>query len=129
MSRHKVLTGMALVTGMTLASSALGARLRTAPIVPSVDQKLVCTVVNVSGKPLAITATLIDRWGENVTCFIRTDWDASYTVLLTVRAEAIDPEARYCRVTVRGGRKADVRASLQACTLDDSVCGSPVEAR
>ena len=40
--------------------------------------------------------------------------------------EGTNPNARYCRVTVKGGRKADVAVTLQACRFDLSVCTNPV---
>jgi hypothetical protein len=118
----------AALLAMAIGSGAWAATLHTPPIRPGVGEKLVCTVVNLSGKPLDIRAEILDRWRDNVTCFVRTDWDMSETVLLTVHAEAVNPDARYCRVIVRDGRKSDVAASLQACTYDDTTCGSPVVA-
>jgi len=122
----------ATVTAALLAgvvSTAGAATLATAPIQPGDGEKLVCTVVNTSGKSLNVTAALIDRWGAIVTDFVRTDWNESGTALVTVHAESASPDARYCRVTVKGGGKGTVTASLQACTLDETICSSPVAAR
>jgi hypothetical protein len=129
MTREKIMAVVLLTAALVIGRSATAATLHTAAMQPGSGQILVCTVVNLSGKPLTITAELVDRWGENVTCFVRTDWDETETVLLTVHAEASDPNARYCRVTVKGGRKADVTASIQACTFDLSTCTSPIVAR
>jgi hypothetical protein len=117
---------LVVTTAMAIAGPAMAARLRTPAIMPGSDQILVCEVVNLAGDRLAITAELVDRRGENVTGFVRTEWDATEQILLMVHAEATNPDARYCRVTVRGGRKANVAVSLQACTFDLSVCGDPV---
>lgn len=111
------------------SATASAAVLRTPAIVPGAEQMLVCTVVNLGEKPLDVTAEIVDRWGQNVTCFARTDWDATETVLRTVYVEATNPNARYCRVTVKGGRKADVAVTLQACRFDLTICTSPVVAR
>ena len=117
--------GLVLAAG--LASATAGAMVvRTPPIVPGTEQMLVCTVLNLGEKPLAITAEIVDRWGDNVTCFARTDWDATETVLRMVYVEATNPNARWCRVTVKGGRKADVAVTLQACRFDLRVCTNPV---
>jgi hypothetical protein len=129
MTHNRTLASLILVIGLMVAQTAVAATLHTAAMVPGSGRMLVCTVVNLGGRPLAITALIIDRWGDNATCFVRTDWDATETVLLTVHAEATSPDARYCRVTVKGGRKANVTASIQACTFDLSVCTSPVVAR
>lgn len=104
--------------------------LRTPPVQPGAGQKLVCTVVNASARPATIAAEIVDRFGENVTDFAYTDWDASGTILRTLRVESGDPDARWCRVKARRpARKHDVQAALQACSYDDTVCGDPVAAR
>jgi hypothetical protein len=129
MPRRTVARGTILAAALVFSGAAAAATIHTAAMQPGSDQLLVCTVVNTSGKPLSITALIMDRWGDNTTCFVRTDWDATYTILLTVSAESISPDARYCRVTIKGGRKSDVSASIQACTLDRTACTSPVVAR
>jgi hypothetical protein len=121
--------GAAVMGTMIMGSSARAGTLSTAPIQPAEGQKLVCTAVNLSGKSLQITAQIIDRYGDNVTDFIRTDWNQDETVLTTVRAESSNPDARYCRVTVLRGRKAEVAASLQACSWDETTCSDPIVAR
>jgi hypothetical protein len=42
--------------------------------------------------------------------------------------ESGNPNARYCRISVTGGRKSDVAGTLQACSWDDTACGRPVPA-
>ena len=123
-----------LMASVALASSIAAvavdaAVIRTPAIVPGTEQMLVCTVVNRGDKPLTITAEIVDRWGDNVTCFARTDWDPTETFLRTVYVEGTNPDARTCRVTVKGGRKADVAVTLQACRFDLSVCTDPVLGR
>ncbi|MGH7893317.1 MAG: hypothetical protein ACREQL_01540 [Candidatus Binatia bacterium] len=125
----KAMVVAAVAVGTMVGSSAGAATLHTPPLQPSTGQKLVCTVVNVAGKSMGIVAEIIDRWGDPVTDFVRTDWDATGTALVTVRAESGNPNARFCRIGVTGGRKADVAASLQACTFDESACGSAVIGR
>ena len=122
-----IITGAALVV---LAGSGAGAAtLRTPPIQPGVGQKLVCTVVNLEARLLEMRAQIVDRFGENVTDFARTDWNAAETTVVTLRVESGNPNARFCRITVTGGRKADVAGSLQACTLDETTCGNAIPAR
>ncbi|MGH7895563.1 MAG: hypothetical protein ACREQL_12905 [Candidatus Binatia bacterium] len=104
------------------------ASMHTAPLQPGDGEKLVCTVVNVNAKTLQMAAQIVDRFGDNVTDFVRTDWNADETTIITLRADSSNPNARYCKIVVTGGRKADVAASLQACSYDESACSSPVAA-
>ena len=126
--RTLVMATVVLATSFA-AAAANAATIRTPAIVPGAEQMLVCTVVNLGEKPLAIAAEIVDRWGDNVTCFARTDWDTTETTLRTVHLEATNPNARWCRVTVKGGRKTDVAVTLQACRFDLRVCTSPVVGR
>ena len=126
--RTLLLAGVVFATAFASAT-AEAAVLRTPAIVPGAEQMLVCTVVNLGEKALDITAEIVDRWGQNVTCFARTDWDATETVLRMVYVEATNPNARYCRVAVKGGRKADVAVTLQACRFDLTICTGPVVGR
>jgi hypothetical protein len=132
MIRATMRSAMAMAGVLVLLSggAARGHTVRTPPVQPGDEQKLVCTVVNVAGQPIEVTAEIVDRFGENATEFVATDWDASETVLTTLRAESASPHARWCRVRVkRPARKGDVRATLQACSFDDTECGPPVAAR
>lgn len=125
-------TTKAMITGamiVLLGANAEAASLRTPPIQPGDGQKLVCTVVNVDAKSLEMRAEVVDRFGDNATDFVRTDWNASETTVVTLRAESSNPNARFCRITVSGGRKADVAASLQACSYDETVCSDAVAAK
>jgi hypothetical protein len=127
MRNAMMMAGLAVLLG---AGAARAHTVRTPPVVPGAEQKLVCTVVNVSGRAVEMSAEILDRFGDNVTDFATTDWDATGTVLTTLRIESSSPNARWCRVKAkRPARKTDVRATLQACSWDDTVCGDPVAAR
>ena len=128
MNRTALTAGLVFAT--CFAATAAGAVVvRTPALVPGTEQILVCTVLNFTDKPLAMAAEIRDRWGDNVTCFARTDWDATGTFVRTLYVEGANPDARYCRVVVKGGRKADVAVTLQACRFDLSVCTAPVVGR
>jgi hypothetical protein len=126
-------TTKAMIAGAVLVllggGGARAATLRTAPMQPGANEKLVCTVVNLEEKSLEIRAQIIDRFGDNATDFARTDWNASETTVVTLRVESSNPNARFCRITVTGGRKSDVAGSLQACSYDETACGNAVVAR
>jgi hypothetical protein len=126
-------TTKAMITGAVLVllggGVARAATLRTSPIQPGVGQKLVCTVVNVDAKLLQMRAEILDRFGDNATDFARTDWNATETTVVTLHVESTNPNARFCRITVTGGRKADVAGSLQACSYDETECGNAVVAK
>jgi hypothetical protein len=126
MKHHPPFACAVLVAWLAAGATSGAATLHTPVMQAGSDQILVCTVVNLAGTPMRITAELVDRWGDNVTCFVRTDWDETGSVLLTLHAEATNPNARYCRVVVHGGRKANVAVSLQACTFDLTTCTAPV---
>ena len=111
------------------ATSADARALRTPPIQPGTDQKLVCTVVNLDEKDIEMQAQVIDRFGDNVTDFARTDWNSDETTVVTLRVESSNPNARFCKITVVGGHRSDVAGTLQACTADESSCSDPVIAR
>lgn len=114
---------------LLLAATEAGARsLRTPPLQPGTGQKLVCTVVNLEAKSIEMKAEIVDRFGDNATDFARTDWNADETVVLTLRVESSNPNARFCRITVVGGHRSDVAGSLQACTYDESSCTGAVVA-
>jgi len=129
----KTATMRAMIGGAALlmvgAKDVEAATLRTPPLQPGAGQKLVCTVVNVDAKSLQMRAEIVDRFGDNATDFVRTDWNAAETTVITLRVESSNPNARSCRITVTGGRKADISGSLQACSLDETTCGNAVVAR
>lgn len=125
---QRTMATAALLLATLGATRAQAATLHTAPIQLGDGQKLVCTVVNLSGRALNVEAAIVDETGEVVTDFTRTDWDATESYIVTTRVESSRPQVGYCRVTV-AGRKANVAASLQACSYDESVCGNAVPAR
>ena len=124
----RALTMTAAIAAMS-ATAADARALRTPPIQPGEGEKLVCTVVNVEEKAIEMQAQVIDRFGDNVTDFARTDWNSSETTVVTLRVESSNPNARFCKITVVGGHRSDVEGTLQACTADETVCGDPVVAR
>jgi S-adenosylmethionine hydrolase len=124
----KATIGMLAVL-LTGASTAGAVVLRTPPMEPGSGQKLVCTVVNLQEKGLEMQAQIVDRFGDNTTDFASTDWNDAETTVVTLRVESSNPNARYCRITVAHGRKADVAGSLQSCTFDESTCSGAVVAR
>jgi hypothetical protein len=111
------------------ATNADARALRTPPIQPGAGQKLLCTVVNVYEKGIEMQAEVIDRFGDIVTDFARTDWNSSETTIVTLRVESSNPNARFCKITVVGGHRSDVAGTLQACSVDETTCGDPVVAR
>ena len=85
----------------------------TKPVIPSANG-LECTVVNVSQKPMRITAQIIDNKGINVTDFITTNWlDPTAGILASVVSRSRDRTGHYCRITITRGRKRDVTYSLE----------------
>jgi hypothetical protein len=124
----RALTMTAAIAVMS-ATNADARALRTPPIQPSAGQKLVCTVVNLDEKDIEMQAQIVDRFGDNATDFARTDWNASETTVVTLRVESSNPNARFCKIHVIGGRRSDVAATMQACSADETTCGSPVVAR
>ena len=111
------------------ATNADARALRTPPIQPGDGQKLVCTVVNLDQKDIQMQAQIVDRFGDNATDFARTDWNADETTVVTLRVESSNPNARFCKITVVGGHRSDVAGTLQACSVDETICGDPVVAR
>ncbi len=126
-SRKLLIAGLAIV--LAGGAKARAVTLRTGSIVPGGGQKLVCTVLNVGAKRLDVGAQLVDRFGANATDFAFTDYDESGTIVTTLRVESSSANARYCVITVVGGKKHDVSGSLRACTYDDSACGPPFAAK
>jgi hypothetical protein len=120
---------MTAAIAVVSATNADARAMRTPPIQPGEGQKLVCTVVNVYEKGLEMQAQVIDRFGDNATDFARTDWNSSETTVVTLRVESSNPNARFCKITVVSGHRADVAGTLQACSADETTCGDPVVAR
>jgi hypothetical protein len=104
-----------LLATLAVAVTAQAATLTTPPLHPDPGGRLVCTAVNVGGRPIGIETVIQSETGDNVTEFVSTAWsnDAS-DVLAAVTAESSVDTARYCQVRVSGGGKSQVRASLEA---------------
>jgi hypothetical protein len=103
------------LAALVAVTSARAATLTTPPVHPDPNGRLSCTAVNVSGRAIGIAAQIVNTAGDNVTDFISTAWaNETDTVLAAVTAESSADAARYCRVTVSGGGRAQVRASLEA---------------
>ena len=106
------LSRVALVVAAMVPTPHVEVTINTKPVIPSANG-LVCTVVNVSRKPIGITAQIIDGSGVNVTDFITTNWlDPTAGILASVVSRSRDPEGHSCRITITGGRKHDVTYSL-----------------
>ncbi len=121
----------AMTIGLLASARSAGAgatMLRTPPLQAGSGQKLVCTVVNLDQKALEMQAEIVDRFGDNATDFARTDWNADETTVVTLRVESSNPNARYCRIRIAGGRRFDVAGSLQLCTFDETSCSQGVAA-
>jgi len=101
--------------------------LRTPPLIADSTGSLRCVALNLTDRPLGITAEIMSADGNNVTDFIRTFWqDDGGTVLAEVISASFhNPAARYCLITVRGGTARDVAGLF---VRYDSL-GSPVTQR
>src|SRR5436309_15938174 len=79
--------------------------LRTPPLIADSTGSLRCVALNLTDRPLGITAEIMSADGNNVNDFIRTFWqDDGGTVLAEVISASFhNPAARYCLITVRGG--------------------------
>ena len=88
--------------------------LRTPPLIADPTGSLRCVALNLTDRPIGITAQIITDDGNNVTDFIRTFWqDEGGTVLAEVISASFHNQAaRYCLITVRGGTKGDVAGLL-----------------
>jgi len=88
--------------------------LRTPPLIADPAGSLRCVVVNLTDRPIGITAQIMTNDSNNVTDFIRTFWqDEAGTVLAEVISASFHNEAaRYCLITVRGGTARDVAGVL-----------------
>ena len=111
------------------ASAAQAATLSTPPLHPDPGGRLACTVVNVGHRDLAIQAGILDDAGQNVTEFASTQYqDGPGDTIASVAVESAQDAARYCRVTVSGGGRSQVRASLESFDAN-GVRTAVVEAR
>ena len=110
-SSVSMLAGLCL-TFLIVPAARAAVILTTRRVAPSPDG-LVCTVVNVSRKPIRITAEIVDGAGGNVTDFITTNWlDPDARVLQSVVSRSRNQAGRSCRITITGGQKRDVTYSL-----------------
>jgi len=100
---------------LVIATAAQAVTLSTPPLHPDADGRLVCTVVNVGGRKIGIAAEVVADAGQNVTDFAATEWSSeSAEIPASVVVESSAEAARYCKVTVTGGGRSQVRAALEA---------------
>ena len=98
-----------------VATAAHAVTLSTPPLHPDAGGKLSCTAVNVGTRQIGITAQIVSDGGENVTDFASNQYqDPADQVLASVIVESTAGSARYCKVTVSGGGRSQVRAALEA---------------
>ena len=88
--------------------------LRTPPLIADPTGSLRCVALNLTDRPIGITAQIITDDGNNVTDFIRTFWqDEGGTVLAEVISASFHNQAaRYCLITATGGTKGDIAGLL-----------------
>jgi hypothetical protein len=111
MTRRTAIQLIALFT----ASAAQGATLSTPPLTPDPGGRLACTVVNVGHRALGIQAGILSDAGQNVTEFASSQYqDGSDETIASVVVESAADTARFCKVTVSGGGRSQVRAALEA---------------
>ena len=111
------------------ASAAQAATLSTPPLTPDPGGRLACTVVNVGHRSLAIQAGILNDANQNVTEFASTQYqDGPGDTVASVVVESAADAARYCKVTVSGGGRSQVRAALEAFDAN-GVRTAVVEAR
>ncbi len=104
-----------LPAALAVATAAHAATLTTPPLHPDTDGRLACTAVNASGRAIGIVARIVADDGQIVTDFASTQWaDEAAGVLASVSAESHAETARYCTVSITGGGRSQVRASLEA---------------
>ena len=111
------------------ASAAQAATLSTPPLTPDPGGRLACTVVNVGHRSLGIQAGILNDANQNVTEFASTQYqDGPGDTVASVVVESAADTARYCKVTVAGGGRSQVRAALEAFDAN-GVRTAVVEAR
>jgi len=98
-----------------VATAAHAVTLSTPPLHPDAGGRLTCTVVNVGTRAIGIAALIVGDAGQNVTDFAANQYQTpSDDVLASVVVESSADVARYCKVTVTGGGRSQVRAALEA---------------
>ena len=111
------------------ASAARAASLSTPPLHPDPGGRLACTVVNVGQRALTIQAGILSDAGQNVTEFASSQYqDGPGDKIASVLVESGSDAARFCKVTVSGGGRSQVRAALEAFDAN-GVRTAVVEAR
>ena len=111
------------------ASAAQAVTLTTPPLHPDPGGRLACTVINVGHRPLAIQAGILSDAGQNVTEFASSQYqDGPGDKIASVVVESCAEAARFCKVTVSGGGRSQVRAALEAFDAN-GVRTAIVEAR
>jgi hypothetical protein len=111
------------------ATTAQAATLSTPPLTPDPGGRLACTVVNVGHRDLDIQAGILSDGGQNVTEFASSQYqDGPGDKIASVVVESAADAARFCKVTVSGGGRSQVRASLEAFDAN-GVRTAVVEAR
>jgi hypothetical protein len=111
------------------ASAAQAATLSTPPLHPDAGGRLSCTVVNVGHRALTIQAGILSDAGQNVTEFASSQYqDGPGDKIASVVVESAADAARFCKVTVSGGGRSQVRAALEAFDAN-GVRTAVVEAR
>ena len=111
--RHQTAIQAAMM--LVIATAAHAVTLSTPPLTPDPDGRLACTVVNVGRRKIDIAAQIVGESGDNVTDFASTEWSSeSADTLASVVVESSAEAARYCKVTVTGGGRSQVRAALEA---------------
>jgi len=102
--------GVLLATTPGAAQTDSVVTLRTPALIADPTGSLRCFALNLTDRPIAITAQIISNDGNNVTDFIRAYWqDEGGTILAEVISASFhNPEARHCLITVRGGTARDV---------------------
>ena len=114
---------------LVAASAAQAATLSTPPLTPDPGGRLACTVVNVGHRALDIQAGILSDANQNVTEFASTQYqDGPGDTVASVVVESAADTARYCKVTVSGGGRSQVRAALEAFDAN-GVRTAVVEAR
>ena len=130
MTRRTAIELLALpMIALLAASAAQGATLSTPPLTPDPGGHLACTVVNVGHRALGIQAGILNDAGQNVTELASSQYqDGSDDTIASVVVESAADTARFCKITVSGGGRSQVRASLEAFDAN-GVRTAVVEAR
>jgi len=116
MTRSRLAIQTALhAAALFAATAAHAATLTTPPLHPDAGGRLACTAINVGGRSITIGVQVLDDAQQNVTDFVSTEWSSETDgILASIAAESNLPEARYCKVTIGGGGRSQVRAALEA---------------